>query len=145
MGNASSGAVALAPLVGQLLGKPVNPTVLSSKVDPQNNTHHLTVDESLAIMQVTKDHSILLSLAHAVGYVCIPVVDTLANTSDMELLNAWANWQRDIAETVTVMQAALVDGDIEQHEVARIKVEVYQDFAKGLELLQRFEALAVPQ
>ncbi len=133
-------ASAMAPLIGIK-----NPKVLNNKVNPDMSSHGLMVDEAVAMQLIARDNRILFAEASILGFVCLPLPTSRLNqTSDTELLTLWAEWQKEIADAATAMHDALADGDIEGHEVARINREMHESFAKGMELLQRFEALAIP-
>lgn len=45
---------------------------LSHKVNPNNTTHHLTLEEAIKLMRVVGDVSLLQAIAAELGYVAIP-------------------------------------------------------------------------
>lgn len=61
------GAPSLAPRVG------MNANTLQNKVNPNNETHHLTLVESRNVMAMTKDFRMLHALGRDLGHVCIAV------------------------------------------------------------------------
>lgn len=99
------GAVALAPLVR------MKPGTLSNKVNPSVETHHLTVDEAVAIQHTARDCRILVAEAHLLGHTCIPLGE-LASVSDVALLDAYARYHAKVGETAAAIRAALADGRI---------------------------------
>lgn len=128
------GAVALAPLAGMA------PGTLSNKVNPAVDTHHLSLSEAVTIQALAGDGRMLEAEAAALGYVAIRL-PRAGGGSDVELLNAYAQWTRDIGETAAAIQTAL-DGEITEQSLAAIHREMHEDFARALELFARFRALA---
>lgn len=128
------GAVALAPLVN------MNSMVLSNKCNPNQDTHHLTVDEAVAIQNATKDFRILRAEAATLNHVCVPVGD-FEDVSDVELLTLYAAYHAELGETAGAIMEALADGDICRAEVDLVREEMFEDFQRGLEFLSRMEAL----
>jgi len=128
------GASALAALVG------LAPSTLCNKVNPSVDTHHLSLSEAVTIQAITQDGRILEAEAAALGYVAIRLPRAGAG-SDVELLNAYAKWTRDIGETAEAIQTAL-EGEIDEASLAAIHREMHEDFARALELFARFRALA---
>lgn len=129
------GAVALAPLVR------MNAGTLSNKVNPMMDSHHLTVLEGHAIQLVRQQFPLFHAEARAYGFISVPAPQ-LGNVADMELLDAWAAWHADIGETGTVIQSALKSGRITRRALREIKREMFEDFQRELELLQRLETLS---
>jgi len=132
------GATTLAPLIGIK-----NPAVLSNKVNPRSESHHLTVDESVSLQAITQNYNLLKTTAATLGHVAIKLPSAnLAAASDIELLDCWAKWQEDCGQTAATLRKALESGDIDQTELAEIRREVFEDIAREIELLQRLEAIA---
>ena len=128
------GAVALAPLVN------MNSLTLSNKVNPNQETHHLTVDEAVAIQNTAKDYRILNAEAALLGHVCIPLRD-FAGVSDLELLNAYAAWHADVGETAFAINRALEDGKVTRAALNEVKREIHEDVQRAFEFYARLEAL----
>jgi len=128
------GAPALAPLVN------MNSNTLSNKVNDRQDSHHLTVDEAVAIQNATQDFRILYAEAMLLQHVCLPI-DDYAGISDIELLNAYASYHAECGETAVAIMDALEDGEIKRHEVERVRREMFEDFQRGLAFLARMEAL----
>ena len=80
-------------------------------------------------------------MARELGYVCVEIPD-YSGVSDMELLNAWADWDAARGETGQAIKKALDDSIISGEEIVRIKKEMFEDFQKELALLARLEQLA---
>ncbi len=129
------GARALAPLVGK------SPAVLSNKVNPTLDTHHLSVDESVTIQAVARDYRILQAEARVLGHVCIPMPADLP-CSDVKILNAYADWTADIGETAQAIKAALADPHVSRERLREIKREIHEDNQRALVLFSRLEQIS---
>ena len=92
-------------------------------------------------MKVTGDHRILFEMARELDYVCMEMPD-FSNISDLELLNAQADWDAERGETGQAIKKALDDTRISRVELDRIKKEMFEDFQKELALLSRLESIA---
>lgn len=132
------GAATIAPLLGIK-----NQNVLNNKVNPTCDRHHLTLDESLALQLVTGNHNILHAIARLLGYVVIDVKEfNHQGASDLELLDVWSQWHSETGETSTSIRNALADGKVSKQEMDEIRREVYEDFSREFELLNRLESIA---
>lgn len=129
------GAERLATLIRMNLG------TLYNKVNPSVETHHLSVDEAVSIQLATGDYRIVEAESRALGGVFVPILPANTNISDMALLDAWAEWHIETGETAAVIRDALSDGKIDRHEVEKIKTEMFEDFQRELQLLQRLEGI----
>ncbi len=128
------GAVALAPLVN------MKPGTLSNKVNPTIDTHHLMVDEAVAIQAAAKDYRILYAEASALNHTCIQLAD-FSGISDVELLNAYAKLHKELGDMAHEINQALQDGKIMRIEFRRISKEMNQSVQAMFALRARMEAL----
>ena len=128
------GAVRLGPLVG------MRPGVLSNKVNPDCETHHLTVDEAIVIQNATGNCAVLNAEAMALNRICIELAD-FSGSSDVEILTAYAKYHAELGETAKAIAAALEDGRLTKREVDKIRLEGFQDMQTFFALLHRLEAL----
>ncbi len=136
--NYKGGAAALAPMIK------CKPNSLSNKVNPKMPEADLKVNEALALMAITQNADLLKALAAELGYVALPLPPLdLRNTSDMELLTCWSEWQAEYGQTAAAINEALADGDISRQELEKIKKEMHEDIACQMELLRRLEALTI--
>ena len=138
MGSGKKGVPALAPVLG------MPPSTLQNKSNPNEEYANLTLKEARAVMLATGDHRIVRVLANEVGEACVtlPSIDFAA---DMDVLDAWGNWQTEIAETVQRIQFALSDGKIDAREVEDVRRELVEDFEKGLALLDVLKGMMEPE
>lgn len=119
------GSVALAARLG------MSNNVLNSKVNTNCDTHHLRLDEAVAIMDFTEDHSIMQAMAHRLGGVFCKV-DASATQSD--LLMTALSTSACQGEVMTQLHKALEDGVLTSKERAAL-VENVQDAMATLQTL----------
>lgn len=119
------------------------PSTLQNKSDRKQETHHLSVKEARAIMLVSNDFRILQTLASEVGYAAVPLPAN-AFPADMDLLESWADWSAEIAQTVERIKSALDDKTLTQEEISAIRKEMIEDFEKALALLDVLKGMAEP-
>ncbi len=129
------GAVRLAPLVG------MKPGTLSNKVNPSIDTHHLSVDEAVAIQAAARNYAILYAEASALNHSCILLAD-FSGVADLELLDSYANYHAQIGELAVAIRDMLKDGRVELQEVIRIKQEFMDVVQAGFGFIARLEGLA---
>ncbi len=128
------GAAALAPLVR------MNAGTLCNKVNPMMDTHHLTVDEAIQIQMIRRDYSLFYAEGRLFDHVTVACPE-FDNVADIDLLNAWAAWHADIGQTAGLLQTVLEGAEITRSHLDALKREMFEDFQRALELLQRVEAL----
>ena len=119
------------------------PGTFNNKCDPRMPGHILNINEVRKLLKVTGNHEILFELARERGYVCIDIPD-YTGISDMELLNAWADWDAERGETGQAIKKSLEDTTITKDELNKIRKEMFEDFQKELALLSRLESLVEP-
>ncbi|BDU17548.1 MULTISPECIES: phage regulatory CII family protein [Lysobacter] len=104
------GSESLAPRIG------MSPAVLRNKVNPNNDTHHLTVREANMIMAFTKDYRMLHALSAEHGFVLQKAEDAAEGTVFQLLLRANAA-EGDLDKE---LNDALADGRLTQNELKRV-------------------------
>jgi len=129
------GSKALAPLVG------MNPGTLSNKVNPNVDTHHLTVDESIVLQNATGDTQLIEAEARVLGGIFIKLGD-YRNITDTELLDKYAEWIQDIGETSAALRQCFSDRKITKKHLTEIHREMHEDFSRAMELYHRLEAIS---
>lgn len=128
------GAPALAARIGMRSG------TLNNKVDPGYAESELFLREALAVMLATGDFSVADALEGCLGRVAVSVGD-FSGTSDLELLNLYAQYHESQGQTAQAMRESLEDGKITRDEARRIRAEGMKDAQAFFELLSRIEAL----
>lgn len=112
------GSESLGPRVG------ISPAVLRNKVNPNNDTHHLTLAEADRVMGITGDHSILHALAAAHGYLLQKVDgEGQGAGSIVAAILAMSMRQGDLSEVVS---KALEDNRISPRERRDIEDAVHK-------------------
>ncbi len=107
------GSESLGPLVG------ISAAVLRNKVNPNNNTHHLTLAEADRIVRMTGDPRILAAFAHSNGYLLVKAPESCGE-SDISVLEQVAGLMVAHGNFGHEVYEALADGGVDQQEVARV-------------------------
>lgn len=128
------GAAALGARMG------VNSMVLSHKVNPNNASNRLALDEAVRLMALTGDVRILQSMAAELGYVLskMPVFDGVSDMAVLEIITLI--WARN-GEMGAHVNQAFADGRITRREFEQIKADVFNSASAGMELINRLEQL----
>lgn len=135
--NGARGGKALAAVMGM-------PTsTLLNKANPNSDYAHLTLKEARQVMLASGDHRILHTLAHEVGEACVPL-PMLEFPADSDLLDSWATWQGEVAQTVQKVKDALKNKVVTMDEVKGVRKELIEDLEKGLAMLNVLEGMAEP-
>lgn len=127
------GSESLAPRLG------MSAAVLRNKVNPNNDTHKLTLAEADEIMGVTGDLRILHALAARHG--CI-VQKAEPDESQPDVLRALLRANATEGEFDRVLQEALDDGLITPNEMAAIEKAGTAQQSATMVLLARLRAVA---
>jgi len=114
---------------------------LCNKVHVKSPNHFLMVDESLKIQKIQDVRYLIEAECRELGGVYIQVPDEIHNTSDVDLIAAWAAWHKDTAETCTAISEALKSKSITKDHLKKIRKEMFEDFQRELELFHRMEVL----
>lgn len=109
------GSESLGPRVG------ISPAVLRNKVNPNNETHHLTLAEATRITDLTGDTRILQAWAHHSGYLLVKAPDANAASSDMAVLEQVVSLGVANGKFMQTINAALADGKVDQKELEAIR------------------------
>lgn len=120
------------------LGK--GPHTLANELNPGMTSHKLGFFDALTILAQVKDPVPLRAIAAALNHTVIPLGD-FSETSDIELMNAYANWHAEIGDVSREVSRALEDGQVEREEYHRIRHEGMEQIQKFFEFLARLEAL----
>jgi len=107
------GSESLGPRIG------VSPAVLRNKVNPHNDTHHLTLAEAVRIVGVTGDTRILQAWAHSLGMLLIKAPEGME--CDMSVLEAVVETGVAHGQFMQAIHSALADGRIDESELASIR------------------------
>jgi len=114
---------------------------LCNKVHIKSPNHFLMVDEAINIQKIQQVRNLIEAECQELGGVFIQVPDDIKKTSDVDLIEAWALWHKDTAETGTAISEALKCKSITKEHLKKIHKEIFEDFQRELELFHRMEAL----
>jgi hypothetical protein len=114
--------------------------VLQNKVNPNNDTHKLNVEEAAAIADLADCDDIAKAFAERRNMVCIPIASHEGG-SDMELLDLFLAEGKEKGEWNDVVKTALSDGRVDPGEFARINKEFMDYCAAGAELMSRLSSM----
>jgi len=128
------GAARLGPLVG------INPTTLCNKTNPNQEGHHLTVDEAIRVQTVAKDCRILHAEAALLNHICVPLAD-YGLVSDAALLDIYTRFHAEVGEAAGALNRTLADGRVTRTECDEFRKEMFEVFQAGLELCNRLEGI----
>lgn len=107
------GSESLGPRVG------ISPAVLRNKVNPNNDTHHLTFAEARRISDMTGDFRMLQAWAHEAGFLLVKAPDG-TNECDMSVLESVMETGVAHGRFMQSIHAALSDGKVDDKEVEAI-------------------------
>jgi len=128
-------AYQLAPLIDKSAHSLLN------EVNPNSTGAKLGLIDAVRIMQETNDPSMLYEVASAMGYACVYLGD-FTGTSDVELLESYAAFHREVGDMAREVAKALEDRKITRQEVEEIRVEGEQMIRAHLAFIARLEAIA---
>ncbi len=109
----AGGSESLGPRVG------ISAAVLRNKVNPNNETHHLTLAEAQRIVDITDDERILRAWAHARGLLLIKAPE--GSDCDMSVLEAVVEVGVAHGQWMQTIHSALADGKVDANEVQAVK------------------------
>lgn len=118
----------------------VSKNVLQNKVNPRNDTHHLTLEEAATIGDIADSDEIAHAFAARRNLVCIPLPD-YDGLSDLEMLDLHLSLQKEAGEWAVAIQKALADGMVDAGEFARIEREFRDYQAAAAELMSRLKSI----
>lgn len=114
------GATALAPRLGIK-----SPAVLNSKVNPNTDTHHLSLLEATKMMVITNDYRILQSMNAQLGKVAIdlPQIPECRDTALTDLVLSFGMGGGDV---YTLFKEMMADGRITRGEALDLSKVIHK-------------------
>ncbi|ARP89804.1 hypothetical protein CAL14_05470 [Bordetella genomosp. 9] len=109
------GSESLGPRVG------ISPAVLRNKVNPNNDTHHLTLAEAQRVASMAGDFRMLRAWAHAEGFMLIKAPEADRSDSDMSVLEQVVQLSVETGHFMQTINNALSDGKVDRNEVQTIR------------------------
>ncbi|OAL84336.1 hypothetical protein AY605_06625 [Acinetobacter sp. SFD] len=132
--NYPGGAAALAPRIGIK-----SQAVLNSKVNPNTDTHHLTLAEASKLMAMTGDYQILQSLNSEHGKISIDLPE-IPECRDMVLTDKVLCIGMKGGDVMSLFREIMADGRITQGEVQDMSKVIHQMHVALAELDKQIQA-----
>lgn len=126
------------PALAKVLAK--NPGTLGNQLNPNAETHSLTLVTAVAMTLVSGDPRILEAFAGACGYGVFRLPEGVS--SDEALLDLVLESQQEAGEFGRLLREALRDGGVSQKELKGMDVQCRRVVAAFHTLLRRVEGLA---
>lgn len=115
------GATALAPRIGIK-----SHAVLNSKVNPNTETHHLTLMEAVKIMQITGDYRILHAINTQLGKVSIDLPDIPESQRDVSLMEQMLEISIKKGDVSKAFKEMMADGRVTRGEAQDMETLLYE-------------------
>lgn len=128
------GSESLGPRVG------ISPAVLRNKVNPNNDTHHLTYSEAQKIAAVTGDVRMVQSWAHAEGYLLVKAPASVGEC-DMNMLEKVAAFMFVSGMFGKEIHDSLADGGVDPSEIDRVEAAARNVMTEAAEVVQRMRGM----
>lgn len=117
-----------------------NPTVLMHKLNPNNNTHGLTINEAEHILDLTDNNlSAAEYFAAKAGALVVKIVE--CRGSDVEMLDAFMDVVKELGTFSAEFQRDFADGHITPAEFRRLTKEAVRVQSKLLSFMGRVEQI----
>lgn len=130
------GSESLGPRVG------ISPAVLRNKVNPNNDTHHLTFAEARRITAITGDRRMLQAWAHEEGFLLVKAPAAAGDSCDMAVLEQVVSLGVANGQFMQTIHSALADGRIDESEMKRIRAAERELQTVAATVTQRMEGMA---
>lgn len=126
------GAAAIAATTGR------NPSTLQHKLSPTHPSHTVNVQEFGEILELTKDRRILDAVHALVGdTIWHDLAEAYTNDMPETLTVGIAGYFRQVADLAEVWAKSIGDGQIDDAELAEIRLQVFRGIQGLLGLLNR--------
>jgi hypothetical protein len=130
------GSESLGPRAG------ISPAVLRNKVNPNNETHHLTLAEAVRITNLTCDVRMLQAWAHEAGYLLVKAPNGSADSCDMAVLEQVVGLGVANGQFMQTIHTALADGRVDESEMKRIRAAERELQTVAATVTQRMEGMS---
>lgn len=130
----AGGSESLGPRVG------ISAAVLRNKVNPNNETHHLTYEEAQRIADLTGDFRMLRAWAHQAGFLLIKAPKGC--DSDMSVLEGVVEVGVAHGQFMQTIHTALADGRVDLDEINVIRRAERALQTSAATVTQRMEGMA---
>lgn len=117
--------------------------VLSNKLNPNNETHHLTISELEMLADFTNTNLAFAEFfAAKAGAVVVDLPADDVIVGDMSLLEAFVQSSIAAGDFAQEFQTAMADSRITQKELEKMRQKMFKHIALQLGVLKRIEAVA---
>ncbi len=130
------GSEALAPRMG------MSAAVLRNKVNPNNETHHLTLAEAVSAAAMAGDYRMLRAWAHQEGFLLIKAPNSKRAESDMSVLEQMVSFMVASGVYGQEIHEALADGRVTKDELRDVREAGTGVMTAVAEINQRLEGMA---
>lgn len=120
------GSIALAPRLG------MSAAILRGKVNPNDSGHHLTVEESLRMQQLTGNHAIYLAETDELGYVAI--LKPQIGGADDDVAHALTRMCSEFGDYLRKVDESMKDGKVTTTERRQLEQELSEMIAAATHL-----------
>lgn len=132
--DCSQGAAELAALINK------RPSSLCHEVNPNADNHKLGFLDAVRLIRITDSSVLLQNLCQVLGFTLIPI-RKFEGCCDIEVLNMYAKWHKEIGDVSQEVSAAFADGKLTAKEYAKILKEGLEAGAAFHSFLSRLEAI----
>jgi hypothetical protein len=117
----------------------INDKTLRNKIDPNQDTHHLYVEEIDSLVDALNTDAIANYFAEQRGLMCIKKPDFEA-LSDKEILDLFLDLQAQQGEWAREISKAMASGDIDWNELVSIRKEYNEFITAAAEVMNRLQS-----
>lgn len=110
----------------------ISPTVLSNKLNPDQEFHKLSLGEAVAITELSNDNRILEAWANMRGFMLVSVPAQFC--CDEDLCDQLLVLNESMGNALATIKAARSDGVIDRIEFEQIKHRIYELVKESLSL-----------
>jgi len=118
----------------------MNAGTLCNKASFSMDNHHLTVKEAVLLQNTRQRYDVLHAECAALDHACIPLGD-YSGASDMELLDAYANYHKEVGDMAGEISRTLALKSISAGQIGRVRKEFFESVQAGLALIERLNGL----
>lgn len=108
----------------------IGATVFNNKLNPNTNTHHLTLVESVRMQQLTGRADVLYAMADALGFVVIPK----PQVSDDDLMQSMGKACAEFGDFMRQVNDTMQDGKVSKNELKKVQRELVEMIAAASQL-----------
>ncbi|QEW06336.1 phage regulatory CII family protein [Nitrincola iocasae] len=116
------------PVIAAMMGITPSLDTLRKKLDPDQNSHHLRLDQAMDILRITKDPRILDAICAEVEAVWFMPDTVPPAPADMDVLYSSTSLMKRSVQLISELECALRDGDINEDERARLDKHIMRLF-----------------